>query len=189
MKEKERVSLLQRIIILVLLISTILFVVLYFYYSEKDNEFNKELKEIGYKEDKGTNFYENTETNNTLEDYNKDVKNNKNSEYINYYVTKDLQNFVEVWMTYKDGVSSTLNITSNLSNSKTEYNYELSYKDTYLIFEGNTDNNYECHYVVQENIDQKMMDKYCEFVKKQIDPFMAKRDEFTSQKAIKERIK
>ena len=189
MKKKEKVSLLQRVIILLLLIATVLFVVLYVYYSQKDTEFMNELTSIGYKEDKETDFYEKIETDNTLDEYNKDVKDNKNSEFIKYYVTKNLTNFVEVKMTYKDGVSATLNINSNLSNSKTDYNYELSYKDTYLIFEGNTDNNYECHYVVQENIDQKMMDKYCEYIKKEIDSFNEKRDEFINQSAIKERIK
>ena len=186
--EDKKVSLIQRMILLLLLVLTILFIILYFYYSNKDTKFYKELEEIGYKPDDDTNYFEKVETNNTIEEYNKDVKEEKDSKFIKYYVTKDLKTFVELRMNYQEGVSTTLNINSNLKTSKIDYNYELSYKDTYLIFEGNTDNNYECHYVVQENIDQEQMDKYCKYVKEEITNFISKRDEFTNKKSVKERI-
>ena len=147
-KKKEEVNNVQKAFLIMLSIATVVFISLYLYFSYNNNSLNNTLKEEGYDSDKDTDFYEKVETGNTIEEYNQDVKNDKNSEFIKFYVTKELNNFVEVKMAHKDGVSTTLNINANLKNNKIDYNYELSYKNTYLIFEGNTDNNYDCHYVV-----------------------------------------
>ena len=187
-KKKEEVNNVQKAFLLMLSIATVVFISLYLYFSYYNNSLNNTLKEEGYDSDKDTDFYEKVETGNTIEEYNQDVKNDKNSEFIKFYVTKELNNFVEVKMAHKDGVSTTLNINANLKNDKIDYNYELSYKNTYLIFEGNTDNNYDCHYVVEENISQETMEKHCNYVKDEIEVFIEKKKEFLNNSEISKRI-
>ena len=188
MKKKESIGSVQKIFLILLSIATIVFISIYTYTSLNNRSVNNAMKEEGYTNEKESIFYEKVETNNTIEDYNKDVKENKNSEFIKYYVNKDFNSFVELKMKYADGVSTTLNINANLKNNEINYNYELSYKDTYLILEGNTDNNYECHRVVDENISNETIEKHCEYIQGEIKQFIDKRNEFVSKSEINKRI-
>lgn len=188
MKKKESIGTVQKVFIALLSIATIVFISIYTYIALNDSSINRAMKEEGYANEKESTFYEKVETNNTIEDYNKEVKEDKDTEFVKYYVTKEFNNFVELKMSHSNGVSSTLNINANLKNNKIEYNYELSYKDTYLIMEGNTDNNYECHYVVEENISNETMEKHCQYVKEEVNNFINKKNEFLNNREINKRV-
>ena len=118
--KKPKINKSEKIIIFILTTMTIILLLafiytLYFKQNKKDN--NKV-------------YYEVIATNNSLDSYNEDVKNNINSQYTKYYITKDLDKFVEVKMIYEDGVTTSLNISANTSDDNTEYKIN---QDMYII--------------------------------------------------------
>lgn len=184
-KEKNK-----RIIILVSTISIMLLIllcaVIYVLYVNKDLE--KGMEESGYTTEDDSYFYEKIETNNTIDDYYNDVKNDKNSEFTKYYVSKEMDNFIELKLINDNNVKATLNIVNNLKTGKTTYNYEVKYQNSHLIFEGDSDNNYECNFIVKKNVKKETMNYYCNQIEEEINSFNYKKQELLSNERVQKRI-
>ena len=173
--------------IIFLIIIVIILIIFGIYLSNNGNELNKTMKHEGFTtKNEDDAFYNKIVTNNTLDDYYNDMKNQKNSEYEQYYFTKESYDFIEVKLSYNNQVSTSLNITSDLKTLYTNYNYELSYKDVHLIIEGNSAEEYACRKIIQENIEKDQIDLYCDKVHSEIQTFLKRREELLQNENIKE---
>lgn len=144
------------------------------------------LQQEGYNTTEEDAFYKKIVTNNTLDDYYNDLTNKRDSAYEEYYFAKESYEFIELKMSYNNTVNKVLNITSNLRNNKVEYTYEISYKSTQLLIEGNSDDNYDCNIIVQKNISDDDITNVCSEVPDEISTFLERRDKLLSNKKIKE---
>jgi len=178
----------KQIIVITVLIALVLVIILGTYLSKDNDEMTKALKKEGYTTESESAFYKKIVTNNTMDDYYKDISNNKNSKYEEYYFSKQSNDLIEVKLSYQDGVTTNLNITSDLKTEEIEFNYELSYKDAYLILEGNNTDNYVCKPVVKENVGDETINIYCEMIQKEISIFINRRGELLNNEKIKEII-
>ena len=103
-------------------------IVLMIYYST--SEMNRSLKNEGYEtEGEDDPFYKKITTGNTLDDFYNDLAQEKDSAYEEYYLSKESYSFLEQKLLYQSGVTSALNISSDLRDLSTTFNYELSYQD------------------------------------------------------------
>ena len=170
----------KMILPIAIVIIVICFAVIYFTINSKEGV----LLQQGYVSSEEDAFYKKIVTNNTLDDYYNDVKNKKNSKYEEYNFSKEANDFVEVKMLYKNNVSTTLNISSNLKTNSIEYNYELEFNDSRLIVEGNSANNYRCDVVLNENVAEATKTTLCNNVINEINNFKSIRDELISRKQI-----
>lgn len=187
MKNKKKLPL--KILILTLLIVVFIIFIAYVLYSSSKNEILGEFNKEGYDSTNKDLFYKKITTDNTLEDFYNDMSNNTDTAYQEFYFSKDSTEFIELKMLYKSGVSTSLNITSDLKNNDTKFNYELSYKEMYLILEGNDKNDYDCNIVKNNNISQEIVKKYCDMIIDEIDNFETEKAELLKNEKIKALIK
>ena len=178
----------NNILILIPIILIVVFLIIFgIIENQSSSELNKALKQEGYST--GTNedaFYKKIVTNNTLDDYYNDIAGNRESKYEEYYFAKESYDFIEVKLTYKDGVSTSLNITSNLRTKEVKYNYELAYKNAYLILEGDSSDDYTCRSVVKDNVSKESMDTYCNMIAEEINIFLKRREDVLNNQKIQE---
>lgn len=174
------------IIIISIIIVLIILIVLGIYLSRDTDELTKELKKDGYTTTSEDAFYKKITTNNTLDDFYEDISNEKETQYEEYYLSKDSLDFIELKMYYKDGVTTTLNLTSNLRTLEVDYNYELSYKNAYFIIEGNSTDEYTCKTVVQENVSDDTITTYCNSITTELDTFLSRRENMLNNSKVKE---
>lgn len=177
------------IALIVFLLIIIITFIIYVLYSSSNNETLKEFNKEGYDSTNSDIFYKKIVTNNTLNDYYKDIENNQNSQYQEYYFKKNSTDYIELKMIYNNGVSTSLNIVSNLKNNETEFNYELSYKDAHLILQGNNSNNYECQVIKKYKISVETSSKYCDMIKDEINEFNLEKEKILKNEKIKSLIK
>ncbi|MCI8460594.1 MAG: hypothetical protein HFE81_04285 [Bacilli bacterium] len=175
------------IVVAILAISIILYLIISS--SDKTSEEEKILKKEGYTTEKEDAFYKKIVTNNSLDDYYNDVSHRRESQYEEYYVSKDSNDFIELKLSYYKGVDTTLNILSNLSEETVNYNYELAYKDAHLILEGNDNEANDCKVVLNENISQDTINTYCDMIKNEIKIFTDRKDELLKNKKINTMVK
>ena len=187
MKKKKKRNY-KKIIIITSMIVVVAFLVgLELYFGQESNELTRELKKDGYTtEDTDDAFYNKITTGNTLDDYYKDLSNKKNSNYEEYYFSKESYDFIEVKLSYKDEVTTSLNISSDLRTLETTYNFELSYKDAYLIIEGNSIEDYTCKTIVKEKVSEDVIKTYCDRMVSEINAYAEKREEVLNNEKIKE---
>ena len=186
--KKKKVKKQKSYIIFITIIIVLLFFALgaYFYYKD---ELGSELKKEGYNtNDKDEIFYSKITTNNTLEEFYDDIANNKDSSYEEFYFTKSSYDFIELKMSYKNGINYTLNISSDIKRDTTNYNYEVSNSSAHLILEGNNLEGYDCKIVKKENISNDSLTNHCNYIKKEIENFINIRNEFLKNDKIKEII-
>lgn len=173
MKENEKIW----TIVLLITIILIIFVIL-LYRTQKSSHIESEIQKKGYvTNNEEEAFYKKVYTNNTLDDYYDDIANKKNSEYEEYYFAKDSYDFIELKMSYQNEKNKVLNITSNLKNYETNYNYEITYDNTYLLIEGNNKDEYNCHIVKNNNMTKDDIKEYCKEIKQEIELFMSRKEE------------
>jgi len=150
--------------------------------SKTDKELNKE----GYTTTSEDAFYKKIVTNNTLDSYYNDVANNQDSSYEEYYLQKDSLNFLELKMTNYNSVNTTLSISSNIRTNLIEYNFEMSYRDSHLILEGNSTEDYDCHIVLRKNVKDSEAKNQCDYIMREISTFEDRRDEILQNEKVQE---
>lgn len=172
------------IFISILTLSIIIVLVLILYNSNKDLEdvLNKE----GYTTEDESAFYKKVITNNTLDDYYNDIANSRDSEYEEYYFSKESNDFIELKMSFQNKVTTSLNITSDLKDLNTSYNYELTYKDAHLLLEGNDNTDFTCNVVLNEKVNSDTINTYCNMIKQEIKTFTDRRTNLLKNKKIQE---
>ncbi len=184
-KKKKKKNNLTTISIVILI--TILITIIFLSNSNKgiDEVFDKE----GYITEEESAFYKKVVTNNTLDDYYNDLANKRNSQYEEYYFSKDSNDFIELKMSYQKNVTTTLNITSDLKTLDINYNYELSYKDAHLMLEGTDSNDYTCNVILKEQVSDETINTYCDMIKDEIETFKTRRSDLMKNKRIQEIVK
>ena len=155
-----------------------------YYLSDKTVE-EKELQKSGYKTTEEDAFYKKVVSNNTLDDYYNAMGSNQDTEYEEYYLQKESLNFIELKMSYQNTVDRTLTFTSDLRTDIVRYNYELSYKSSHLILEGNSSENYDCQIVVRKNIKDEDIQKQCEYISQELSVFLTRRSELLENETVK----
>lgn len=155
-----------------------------YYLTEKTVE-EKELQKSGYSTTDDDAFYKKVVTNNTLDDYYKAMSNNQDAEYEEYYLQKESLNFIELKMSYQNTVDRTLSFTSDLRTDVVRYNYELSYKSSHLILEGNNSENYDCNIVVRKNVNDTDVQKQCDYIAQELAIFLTRRSEMLENETVK----
>jgi hypothetical protein len=155
------------------------------YFSE-DNQRKRALQKEGYTIEADDPFYKKVVTGNTLDSYYKNIANNEASSYEEYYVSKETYNFMEQKLNYMNGVSTALNISSDLRNLSIKFTFELSYEDAYLILEGGTNNGYQCETVVNERVLNTQVYEYCDQVQSELEAFSKRRAEILANEKIQE---
>lgn len=168
---------------------TVIILVGYIVYITGEGPLERELIDNGYKSEADNAFYSKVETNNTLDDYYKDIKEGKNTSYVEYYVSKESNDFIELKMIHQDGIDTTINIISDLSTTKITYNLELTYQDSHILLEGSSEDNYSCKIIKQEHANQDTVDYYCNYAVEEVNTFISKRNELLQNENISKRIK
>ena len=133
------------IIIIVIIISLILLKI----YFKNDNTIRNNVKNYiiskDFKIDKDNILYEKILSNNTYEDYQKDINNKIESSY--QILLFDIYSYqlVENLYNYKDGVNSFLSATYDYKTDTLTYNYRTTYETANIIFSGSyTDDEFVC---------------------------------------------
>ena len=187
-KEDSSITLLKWLIGIVVFL--IVFVIgVYYFYNNDERLLEKELKDEGYQTEKDNSFFNKIVSNNTLDDYYKDISLGKNSYYEEYYVSKESNDFIELKMTFQDNISTTINIISDFKTNVIKYNLEVSYDKSHIIIEGNSDNQYQCNVIVEKNVKKETIDYYCNSMVTEINSFINKRTELLNNQDINKRIK
>ena len=89
-------------------------------------------------------------------------------------------------MIYKNNVTTSLNITSDLHTNELIYNYELSYKTAHLILEGSSKDDYTCNVIVNNRVDQDTVKKYCNMIIDEINAYNVVKQELLKNEKIKD---
>ena len=160
-------------------------ILLVVYYST--STMNRSMKSDGYTTEGNEDpFYKKITTGNTLDDYYNDLANEKDSAYEEYYLLKESYTFTEQKLFYQEGVSSALNINSDLRDLSTTFNYELSYQDVYILLEGSSENNYNCEVVMNKNVSKETEKNACEKIQEELDTFFVRRNEVMANEQVQE---
>ena len=168
----------------------LLAVILLFIYFSEENETNRAMRESGYTTTESDDpFYKKITTGNTLDSFYNDVANNKDSAYEEYYLLKESYSFIEQELYFQNGATSSLNISSDLRNMNTMFNYELSYKDAYLLLEGNSSENYQCEVIVNNNISKQTINNACNQIHIELDTYNQRRTEILQNEKVQEFIR
>ena len=147
-----------------------------------EEEFAKE----GYKTDTKDAFYRKVTTNNTLDDYYKDMTSGVDSEYQEFYYSKQSNDFIELKMIYSNKVSTSLSISTNLETQELTYNYELAYKTAHLLLEGSSKNNYVCNVIDNNKVQEETVEKYCDLIIDEINDYNTVKEELLKNEQIKD---
>ncbi len=175
-------------------ISLIIFVVLVVVLNSMSGESNeKKIKDIvsseGYKTSSDSLFYHKIKTNNTLDDFYKDVDNNKESKYDEYYFNKDSYSFIELKMIYKKEITQVFNVTSDFTNNRINYTYEISKNKASIILDGSyIGGNVSCNITSVNNLSTKNVSEYCNLAKGYMNEFIEEQDKLLSNKEFSKAI-
>lgn len=170
----------------VLLLFAVVVLLVYYGSTAMDRSMKQEGYDAGEKEDP---FYKKITTGNTLDSFYNDVANNKDSAYEEYYLLKESYSFIEQELYFQNGATSSLNISSDLRNMNTMFNYELSYKDAYLLLEGNSSENYQCEVIVNNNISKQTINNACNQIHIELDTYNQRRTEILQNEKVQEFIR
>lgn len=176
----------KKTILLIISIILIVIIVLFLIFSNNNKGLKETLKKEGYTTEEESAFYKKIVTNNTLDDYYNDLSNSRDSQYEEYYFSKESNDFIELKMSFQNNVTTSLNITSDLKALSTSYNYELSYKDAHLLLEGNSNSEFTCNVVLNEKVSDDIIDTYCNMIKQEIEIFTDRRTDLLKNKQIQE---
>lgn len=153
------------------------------------------VEDLGYKFDKTGAIYQKIVTNNSLDEYYRDVNANRNSEYLEYYFSVNAYTFIELRMIYKDGVSNVFNVISDLRNDTITYTYEITKDTSSAILEGEYDedkNNpneaFTCRTVSLKKLSDVGVPTYCNNAATLLDIFLDERERLLNNEKFKESI-
>ena len=91
-------------------------------------------------------------------------------------------------MSYQNEENKVLNISTNLKNLETNYNFEVSNNKKYLLLEGNNTDEYSCHIIRNDDMTSAEINNYCEEIKIEIQQFENRKNELLQNKKVKEII-
>ena len=187
-RKKKKNSMLKYYYIMgALLILAVILLAIYF---SEENQMNRSMKQEGYTTEESEDpFYKKITTGNTLDDYYNSLAMNKDSAYEEYYLQKDSYMFLEQKLVYQNEATTALNISSDLRNLSTTFNYELSYKEAYLLMEGDSSENSNCKIIIKKNITQESIQNACNQVQNELDTFFLRRAELLKNEKVQELIK
>jgi hypothetical protein len=177
-------------IIMTILISVFVFLVVAVLVAAvtKKDEVYQELEDEGYYTETEDAFYKKILTNNTLNEFYNDMNSGRNAVYQEVYVSKTSYDYIELKMEYKDGMTTTLTISSNLKSNEVNYNYEMSYEKAYLLIDGTEKNNYECNVNVNKNVKKETEKKYCSLIKREIKEYLNSKVELLNNQNLIDKI-
>lgn len=175
-----------KIVIIIIVLLIIVPFIVYISVSSSNKEIAAEFKKEGYNTSNQDAFYRKVTTGNTLDDYYNDIANEIDSQYQEFYYSKESNDFIELKMIYKNKVSTTLNITTDLKTDELEYNYELAYKDAHLLIEGNSKNDYTCNVIANNKVEEKLVTQYCNMVIEEINEYNQVKQELMKNQKIKD---
>ena len=160
-------------------IITIFILAILLFQSSPMSETDKALSQEGYKtKNEEDPFYKKILTNNTLDEYYNNVNQNKDSKYEEYYLAKESLNLIGLKMEYTNGVSKTLNISSNLKSATIDFNYEQSSNNSYLLMTGSSKDNYNCQVITKKNVRDDTFKRICESIPEEITTFIPRTRRF-----------
>lgn len=176
--------------VMTILISVFVFlvvVVLVAAVTKKDKVY-QELEDEGYYTETEDAFYKKILTNNTLNEFYNDMNSGRNAVYQEVYVSKTSYDYIELKMEYRDGMTTTLTISSNLKSNEVNYNYEMSYEKAYLLIDGTEKNNYACNVNVNRNVKKETEKKYCSLIKNEIKEYLNSKVELLNNQNLIDKI-
>jgi homoserine acetyltransferase len=183
---KKRLLIIGIFIIVVTLITTVIVLS-----SGVSDSFNIEeyLTSNGYKlvDEDASQYIKET---NTLENFDTDRKNNKDSSYLAYYFSLPSKTFKEYKMSFSASKDTTViyTLSNRLNTSIIEFNYEISDLKVSYTLEGKYDmetDTFKCE-MINNNLVNK--ESYCSSVMKKINDFISKRSELLKNEDVKKAI-
>lgn len=168
------------IVILIILIPIIVYITIKGTNKGIEKEFNKE----GYTTSKEDAFYRKITTNNTLDDFYNAMASKNDSEYQEFYYAKQSNDFIELKMIYKNNVSTSLNIITNLESNELTYSYELAYKTAHLLLEGTSKDDYSCKVIDNNRVQEDIVQKYCDLIIDEINEYNEVKDDLLKNNKI-----
>ena len=127
---------------------------------------------------------------NSLDKFDADRKNNKDSSYLAYYFSLPLKTFKEYKMNFSASKDTTViyTLSNRLNTSIIEFNYEISDLKVSYTLEGKYDmetDTFKCE-MINNNLVNK--ERYCSSVMKKINDFISKRNELLKNEDVKKAI-
>ena len=89
-------------------------------------------------------------------------------------------------MIYKNNVSTSLNIITNLETNELTYSYELAYKTAHLLLEGTSKEDYSCKVIDNNRVQEDVVKKYCDLVIDEINDYNEVKDDLLKNNKIGE---
>ena len=182
-------------VLIITVVCLTLFVIVVFLLNSLSGESNsKKIKDYitdqGYSTSDDSLFYQKIVSNNTLDDYYKDVKNKKESKYDEFYFNKDSYSFIELKMIYKNDITQVFNVTSDFTNNKVEYNFEISKNSASIILDGSylAGRETSCNINSIKNLSTKNLADYCTLARNYMNEFITEQEKLLSNKEFKKAI-
>ena len=170
-KKKQDNKLLYKIIIGTVIIMILIPIIVYISIKGTNKEIEEEFNKEGYTTSKEDAFYRKITTNNTLDDFYSSMASKNDAEYQEFYYAKQSNDFIELKMIYKNNVSTSLNIITNLETNELTYSYELAYKTAHLLLEGTSKEDYSCKVIDNNRVQEDVVKKYCDLVIDEINEY------------------
>ena len=176
-------------VLIITVVCLTLFVIVVFLLNSLSGESNsKKIKDYitdqGYSTSDDSLFYQKIVSNNTLDDYYKDVENKKESKYDEFYFNKDSYSFIELKMIYKNDITQVFNVTSDFTNNKVEYNFEISKNSASIILDGSylAGRETSCNINSIKNLSTKNLADYCTLARNYMNEFITEQEKLLSNK-------
>lgn len=173
-------------VLIITAVSLIVFVLVVVLLNSMSGESNAKkikdyVKEQGYSDSNDSLFYQKIVSNNTLDDYYKDVDNHTDSVYQEYYFSKDSYSFIELKMVFKNEVNQVFNVTSDFTNNKISYNFEISRDNASIILDGDyVAGNVSCNINSVKNLSTNKVNDYCTIAKNYMNEFIDEQNNLLS---------
>ena len=177
----------KKLIIIFLLIIISFFLMAILFGKSNSSIISDTLKKNNYLLDHDN--YRKIVTNNTQEEFYNNIKNNMNSEYIEYQYSINNNELQSTNLRYNNNYYYLCDITENFTKNEFRYSCESIYKNNQLYIKGNYDNNMLSCYNRNDNIDKEIIDKYCIIIKKQIKGFIIERNKLLSNKKFRKAVR
>lgn len=182
-------------VLIITVVCLTLFVIVVFLLNSLSGESNsKKIKDYitdqGYSTSDDSLFYQKIVSNNTLDDYYKDVENKKESKYDEFYFNKDSYSFLELKMIYKNDITQVFNVNSDFTNNKVEYNFEISKNSASIILDGSylAGRETSCNINSIKNLSTKNLADYCTLARNYMNEFITEQEKLLSNKEFKKAI-
>lgn len=183
-KIKRDNSILKKVIIGIIILIILIPIIVYITIKGTNKGIEKEFNKEGYTTSKEDAFYRKITTNNTLDDFYNAMASKNDSEYQEFYYAKQSNDFIELKMIYKNNVSTSLNIITNLESNELTYSYELAYKTAHLLLEGTSKDDYSCKVIDNNRVQEDIVQKYCDLIIDEINEYNEVKDNLLKNNKI-----